>query len=429
MKKVFGVLFFVLLVLNFISCKKKEETVSAQDLCFDIQRIQLDMAYSALKEFYDPEPFEQIKAEIMEGKLNRLDCIFRIKEILSEYHCVHLSLQPIDSNDLYSKIVPFYFYCYGQDYHVYYTIEKYKKYLGWKLVELGGKSIEEARDIIIKYSPYSFETQAGEKYALEYDLSYLCFKLGGLTQKNGKVKFCFESAEGKIETIYCSPITQSSYTKFYRLAPPKQNEDLPYDARYKNYDIKPSADKRTVYVHYNKCSEDNKYPVNEWIADLVNELKSGAYDTVVFDLRYNPGGNIELKLNHCLYNNKEELEKYNLAIITSGRTYSCSCRFMDDFLRTFPKVKIFGEETGQAVLNYTSVSPNNVLKKLNCIFLYPNQLEETPELYKRAQEVMHSDIHRGTMPDVEVYESFEDFMNGKDMVYDTIYEYFSENVI
>ena len=46
-------------------------------------------------------------------------------------------------------------------------------------------------------------------------------------------------------------------------------------------------------------------------------------------------------------------------------------------------------------------------------------------LYKRAAEVTHSDIHRGTLPDVEVYEKFEDFMKGEDTIYNAIYEYFN----
>ena len=68
----------------------------------------------------------------------------------------------------------------------------------------------------------------------------------------------------------------------------------------------------------------------------------------------------------------------------------------------------------------------NNLKKLNCHFVFPQQLDDQPELQKRAREVTHSDIHCGVLPDVEVYEKFEDFMKGEDTIYNKIYEYFNK---
>ena len=114
-------------------------------------------------------------------------------------------------------------------------------------------------------------------------------------------------------------------------------------------------------------------------------------------------------------------------MITSGRTASCATWFMNDFIRNYPDVKIFGEETGEAVFNYTNRPLTNKLNALNCDFAFPKQLDEdVPELYKRAREVTHSDVHRGTLPDVEVFEKFEDFMNGEDTIYNAIYEYFQK---
>ena len=92
----------------------------------------------------------------------------------------------------------------------------------------------------------------------------------------------------------------------------------------------------------------------------------------------------------------------------------------------FPQTVLFGEETGQAIFNYTGYHNGNNLKKLNCVFVFPQELDDQPELYKRVREVTHSDIHRGVMPDVEVSEKFEDFMKGEDTIYNAIYDYFSK---
>lgn len=77
MKKIF--LIISLLLFCCVSVFSKN-TVSPKDLYYDIERIQIDMSTSAMKEIYDPAPFEELKKEIMEGKIDRIECIYRIKK-------------------------------------------------------------------------------------------------------------------------------------------------------------------------------------------------------------------------------------------------------------------------------------------------------------------------------------------------------------
>lgn len=429
MKKCLFFLLQILLILSLAGCRPSaEEEVTPKDLYYDIERMQIDMKTSAFKDVYDPQPFDLLKEEVMEGKLNRLECIFRLREILKDYKCVHLSLIPVDYNDLYGKIIPFYFYCFGKDYHVYYTLPKYKKYLGWKLVEIGGAGIEEANKILSEDSVYPYETDMGAKYYMESNgISYFALERAGLVQKKNKVSLALENREGKRVNLLCRPFTPTKNTMWCHAAPLKNSEILLHNNKSFLYRIKAVSDKKTVYMQYNSCMDNVDYSLKNWISDLLAQLKSGEYDTVVFDLRYNPGGTVasQTNLNYLLYKNKEELDKYNLALVATGRTYSCACMFINDFLRNYPQVKLFGEETGQAVFNYTLVSPNNYLKKLNCYFTYPTVLDDVPELYKRAQEVTHTDIHCGSFPDVPAYESYEEWLHGEDGIYNAIYNYFN----
>ena len=78
MKKSLLIILSLLCALVFGSCKNQKEKITPKDLYYDIERIQVDMAYSPLKESYDPEPFEQLKADVMAGKVDRLECVFRI---------------------------------------------------------------------------------------------------------------------------------------------------------------------------------------------------------------------------------------------------------------------------------------------------------------------------------------------------------------
>ncbi len=416
----------ILLIFCTVSCATTKQTVSTEDLLRDIYCIQLDMEYSALKELYDPEPFEQIKADLADGKIDRKECIYRLQEIICGYHVAHLRLTTTkDNQDFTANILPFIFKCFGEDIHIVIAAKQYEKYLGAKVLEVGGVPIEEVLERLSKYIPY--ENPCSVKYYLESTISYDNLNRVGLVEKNRKIKIKLQKDDGTIESFSCKPVYISE-TKFSYLFPRKENPVLTVQDRNVDYSVKASKENGTVYAHFNRVWCNTEYRPINFFEDLMAELNSDSYNTIVFDLRLNGGGSPEIVtlLSHLLYDNKETFEKYNLAIITTGRTYSAACWFLNEFLRIFPEAVVFGEETGQAIFNYTDVPYSNVLKYLQCNFAFPNQIDDHVEtLYKRAEEVTHSDIHRGTMPDVEACEVFEDWLNGEDTIYNTIYKYFN----
>ena len=415
-----------LLIFCTLSCATTKQTVNTQGLLYDIQRIQMDMEYSALKELYDPEPFEQIKADLADGTIDRKECIYRLQEIICGYHVVHLRLTTTqDNQDFTANILPFIFKCFGEDIHIVIAAKQYEQYLGARVLEIGGVSMEEVLQRLSKYIVY--ETPCSIKYYLESTISYDILNRLGLTEKNGKIKIKLQKADSTIESFTCKPVYISK-TKLSYLFPQKENPVLTVKDRNVDYGVKASKENGTVYAHFNRVWCNTEYRPINFFEDLMAELDSASYNTIVFDLRLNGGGSPEIVtlLSHLLYDNKETFEKYNLAIITTGRTYSAACWFLNEFLRIFPKAIVFGEETGQAIFNYTDVPYSNMLKYLQCNFAFPNQIDDHVEtLYKRAKEVTHSDIHRGTMPDVEAWEVFEDWLNGQDTIYKAIDNYFN----
>ena len=409
------------------SVKGKATKVTPEKLCLDIQKIQLDMEFSAVKDLYDPQPFEELKADVMAGKVDKIECIYRLKEIFSSYHVMHLQLRTTSDNyDFGSVILPFYFRCYGKDYHVMTAPKQYEKLLGARLLEIGGFPLEEVINRLAKYG--SYETPSGEKYCLNTIITYNTIKRAGLAEKNGKIKLKFQLADGELETITCKALDWRKNNKFISLYPHKENPLFSIQDMNSSYGIKASKENKTVYLHLNTINGDPDYLFTTLFDDLKNELKKNIYETLVFDLRYNSGGMATYAslLSNLLSVNRGEFSKYNLALVTSGNTYSAACWFVNDFLMYFPETVIFGEETGQAIFNYTDVYYSNILKNLQCDFMFPQAVDTMNEyLIKRAEEVTHSDLHRGTMPDVEVSENFDDFMNGEDAIYKAIYDYFN----
>lgn len=410
---ILSILCTLLFAAGIISCGESKNKNSAPAYYYDVLKVKVDLAASSMYKMYDPSAFEQLEEDILAGKVSCTDCYYRISKILNSYHVVHVYLT---RNEPDPFVLPFDFYNFGKEIHISKAIKKYKKYLGWKVVKIGGLEIDEAVDKITDF--YSYETVISKRYFLEFRNPFNDYKYAGLLDRKGKLHLILESPEGKSEELVIKAIDIRK-NEYITNMPEIQNECLPHFVTEK-YSIKPCPEKRTLYVPYLSCTAREDYPADVWFSDIVKELNSGLYDTLVFDLRYNRGG---YQLTWGFPEKySEELNKCNIALVAGGRTFSASTIFMESILKVCPNAKIFGEETGQAIYNYTGTA-NEVLKGMNARFFFPRFLDEIsplPELKKRTDS-----YYRGIMPDVEVFEKYEDFMKGQDAIYNAIYDYFN----
>ncbi|MCR4954991.1 MAG: hypothetical protein K6A43_13060 [Treponema sp.] len=410
---ILSIVFTFLFVVGLTSCNKSKNKNSKPALYIDVMKIKADLTTSSMRSIYNPADFEALEKDILAGKVSRTDCYYRVREILGNYHVAHVYITPIEPDPV---VLPVTFYNYGKEFHVCGVTKKYEKYLGWKLTKINGLEVDEAVDRLAEF--YSYETVISKRYNVENKIPFADFKYAGLLDNKGKLHITLESSDGIIEELVLKSVNYNK-NKFITLLPEIENNCLPHFVT-DNYSIKPCSEKRTLYVPYLSCIARDDYPADVWFSDIIKELDSGLYDTLVFDLRYNHGG---YQLTWGFPEKyRDELNKYNIALVAGGRTFSASTIFMESILEVCPNAKIFGEETGQAIFNYTGVNSEE-LKALNCTFGYPMFLEEIsplPELKKRSNA-----HYQGIMPDVEVYEKFEDFIKGEDTIYNAIYDYFN----
>ncbi len=423
MKKFLTALCLLLaLILCVCGCTRKEVaslvTPTPDELYYDIERIKIDLSTSSCKDLYDPAPFEELQADVLAGNVSRIDCIYRIQSILSSYNIIHLSLSPESLDpEYYDGVLPFIFNCYGNEYFVNYVDAWHVRLLGWKLVEIGGVSPKQAAERLAAFE--SYETPTGAKYVLANHLNKSTLKQAGLLDKRGRCHLILENEEGKQKSVVCK-LKKPEKISFVQAQVTNLNYRI--DAGCPSYYLTRSPENRTVYVHFTEVRANADFSVWSFIDCLLAELEAGSYDTIVWDVRNNPGGEIDFidNLRKALWDNQETFRQYNLAVAINGRTYSAATMFLDRYLSLFPEAVLFGEETGQAVFNYTAVRPY-LLQKLNCTFVYPAQTDESPVLKTKT-----TDVHRGTMPDVEVMESFPVFRSGGDTVYKAIDAYFHD---
>jgi hypothetical protein len=420
MKSFFTKVLFVfsLVGLFFVTSCSKNYGKKSELMIIDIKMMQIDIASSPFKEMYDPKPFEVLAQDIKKHKVSRIDCILRLQKIISSYGISHLNLVVNSNDEYYSEFAPIALFCCGDELRIRICSKEYGKYVGWKVVKMGGVSIFEA---IEKYAQLSScETPTSKKYCLTNRILWNRLKYSSLLNKKGKLSVTVQSDKGETESFDCKGISyfdpdNSAYLVLEKEISINQNARKGNDVV-----LVPSPENRTYYFQFFGMMTKLNNTYQDCLDTMMKELNHNDYDTIVFDLRYNGGGSGlgTVGFNHMLFTYKSELEKYNLALVISGNTYSAACRYIDYCCSIFPNIKIFGEETGQAVFNYTVVYPQT-MSRLNCTFCCPIQIESLPTMEKRA-----TDTHRGIMPDVEVMCTYADLLKGEDTVYKTIREYF-----
>ncbi len=416
---------FLVCAVSLSACKTTdmaaEHDVTPKEIYYDIEAVKIDLSssYCALHEQYDPEPFIKLQEEVMAGKVNRKETVYRLKKIISSYNNVHLQIHPVMDDCENPEVIPFWFSCFGSKYYATSADKKYTKYLGWELKGIGDLSIDEVVDRIAEFS--SIETPAGKKHLIEGLLDFENCYYFGLTD-NGKIRLTLESEDGTTKVLKCKPVLYKNVC-FEGLSPKNQTSFTNIRLSGKNYGVKGVPEISTLYAPCVSFKDMHTEDANSWFNDILNELNTGTYTTIVFDLRYNGGGNYnQMFYRNVFETNKKIFEKHNIAVITTGRTCSASLNFIDDLLSIFPHVKLFGEETGQAVSGNTAVRPQ-ILKKIECSFNFPmNYLSGGfPNLLER-----NPDPARGAVPDVEVLGDFESSLNGEDAIYKAIYEYYNK---
>lgn len=410
----------VITTILFSGCNSKKNQ-ALERMATDIELMQIDLASSPFKHKYDPAPFEDLKDEIKSHKIKRMDVLKKLRQIYGSYNITHLNINPNFPDEFYVRRTPFNLSFINNEYRIITISKQYKKYLGWKVVEIGGIPASEAAE---KYAAYmSYETPSGKKYCFNNGIFWTQLKWAGLLNKFGRLQLKVESDDGVNEVFECSSINSNFavQSNFVSLVPQNMISIDKNALERSNVVLEASEEYKTYYFQFYGMANEFNNTYQNCLDKMIKDLETGAFNTVVFDLRYNGGGEVFQTLGFCtmVYNYKDILQKYNLAVVISGLTYSAACTYLNHLCSTFPNIVLFGEETGEAILNYTGVNFQS-MPRINCTFSCPREKDSLPALEKRA-----TDITRGALPDVEVMCTFEDIMQGVDTIYKTIYEYFN----
>jgi tetratricopeptide (TPR) repeat protein len=163
-------------------------------------------------------------------------------------------------------------------------------------------------------------------------------------------------------------------------------------------------DARTLYVQFNAVANKEDETVEAFARRLFASAEAKRADRIVFDLRWNGGGNNGLNRPLLLGLLKSRFdEPGRVFVLTSRHTFSAAQNFVNVFDR-FTNASFVGEPTGQRPNHYGDARP----------FTLPNSKLAVNASTLWWQDMDPRDTRRWTPPDLAVELTFEDYRTGAD---------------
>lgn len=377
-----------------------EETAKMIDdlnlLSETLEKEHLNLYAKISKETFDAEK-ARIATEI--PHMTDADFFYALKQLIAMTGDAHTTIGYSDSIYKHLMALPLAIEKYGDDWYIMMLDEQNAQYLGAKLKAINGVAIQ---DIFEKSKALmSIENEA---WALSQFSNTIAFKEAlnylDIVSGDDKIMLKIETKEKLDTSIEIFPLTETALmsAEIDILEGETVTQTWP-EGYYRSF----SLDDDHLFIQYNVCAESPDLSMATFTDSIKKELSDKNYKSVVIDLRYNTGGNSEIlrPMLDMLKSMKEEksLEIYTLigkstfssAIINAVQT-------KDELGST-----LVGSATGGNVNGYGEVKTFE-LKNHPFIVTYSTKYFELIKGYDKDS----------LYPDVEVEQSLEDYLDGKD---------------
>ncbi|WP_289056124.1 S41 family peptidase [Carboxylicivirga marina] len=350
----------------------------------------------------------------IQNQLSDFKVAVKLQQLIATFGDSHttLSLKPFLD---YNKILPIGLMWFSDGLWVQSTTKSNENILGAKLIEINGNAISEIIDSLSTIS--AIDNQASVKKSGPKIIPAIQFLeyFGFVVQP--EIKLTLEKDGETLE--YLIHPEQMNRNNMIRVLPNPiplcyQNTRLPFWSKVLKKE-------NVFYIQYNKCWS-REYPPSGYKGDIqklpsfsdfhktiVDSIQLNDYDKVVFDFRFNGGGNSYqgTKLIEELSTIDKLKSKGKLYVITGRDSYSSAIINIMDF-KNMTNAILVGEET--------SGKPNHLGEIRS--FKLPSSalsLQYSTKYFKRTDKDLKT-----ITPDKVVEPSFTDFKNGYDPIFEWI---------
>lgn len=157
---------------------------------------------------------------------------------------------------------------------------------------------------------------------------------------------------------------------------------------------------KTVYLRFNRISEMLDYPVKDFFRDLGNDISGQSANTIIIDLRFNPGGAIP---NFDLVEAVLQLEIENSYVLIDGASNSGAVLLASELRQSVPNTLLIGQPAGQPPNFYADATRFSLPNSQCTIAISDAWYEYWPDY---EYDVL--------MPDITVYQTLENYKQGID---------------
>ena len=361
--------------------------------------------------------FSELIDEVKQKKVDQEGCYYRVRNIISELHSAHMNIVNVQNNQNNVKYTSVGFIWFGNELRIGACLDEYEKYLGWKVIKIADDSIQNVIDKLVTIN--SCETDSRKKSYLQGMLLYSDLSYLGLLNSEDGLELTVEDDQGKNDSFVAKMWYPNEQMSIHNLRDHFTSNDLmPISTRNSmknlNYCYESDLDHNIMYFQYNACIEMQDTSLEQCFSDMMKEFTSDdGYTNLVIDIRWNNGG-FRYLMQNMLKKYKEQLKDKQIDLIIGKDTLSAGYMLIEDCYENCDHVKLYGEETGQAIHNYT-YPKGYELSFLPWVLSVPITKD-----YEKMIVEKYGDVVKGVTPDVSVDQTYEDYMNGIDTVYQRI---------
>lgn len=291
------------------------------------------------------------------------------------------------------------------------ALTEYQDYIGQEIVSVAGHTMDELMQALEPMIAYDNVVRLRRQFGGMVYVTDILQHYGMITGKEERLPVVVRAADGTETTLDMKVYAASEYAALdpgsyvnasrLRAAVPVTEPDS--SVYYKLLDLGGG----TLYMQYSSCREDPEHPMDEFAAEVEGKLKSGAYDKFIIDLRNNGGGSDGV-LYPITYLAQQFIANGNAAYVLAGEGTFSSALINTVQLKDIGAAFV-GTPTGGSVDHFGAVTafelPNSGIRGQ-----YSNKFIDLGSYYEAAKPYGVESFQ----PDIEVEQTFADYMAGVD---------------
>lgn len=358
------------------------------------------------KTYYDP----QLRQEFIRGINDLLD---RIPEL--EDHEILYGLQRLVARlgDLHTYVVtpaqrvypylclPFYEEE-GVAWYVTVLPRAHEALLYSRVVEINGMPMEAVAESLRAYVSHENEYAANAMAANLLSSCEALSVIGAVEWLQKEITLCLEDGQGQRHTLTLALDSQED-----RVGNMPWTLDSPLNRHAEGcYSWEYMEKEKLLYARFNHIEEDPDLVYSSFVRQLARHVEdTPKTKKIVIDLRQNPGGYFHASLAVYLSSFLNKQEGRDCYVLLDAQSYSAAIILGSSLRQMSPQVKLVGTPGGQPANFFASV--------------HSYELPWSGEWFAMSDTFWISDASDtgdALMPDVVLYQTLEDFAQGRDTV-------------